>query len=462
MNDRRWLVAILAIAALHGAFFIWYQRPDWYTQWSDQDGYRKLGAALATTGRFTRYPESAVYVPEVIRTPGYPAFVAMVYAIAGIHQLPVTIAQVGLFLLICVLVYAMGREVASGGIALAAAAATALYSPLPYFAGLVVTETFATLWCTAAIWLCLRARNERGWSRSIAAGIAMGVTALVRPAFALMPFFMFGAAALVLPGRRRLSRWAAGTTAAVLTIAPWLTYNYVYLHRFTMSPGGGLGRAVFESSWQGKWSGRVQDQLTNIADGTWDRGLLDRQVETLAAAQHADPAPMLAYVHQWQDIRRIWTEPTDSVARINARMRADEEYMRVGFENMRADPTGHLRRRFTRGLFTLWAAEIPIRYSDIDATSPLIVRAIWSVQVAILALAIVGVVALAGRGLVAEAALLVTPAIYVTAIHLPLLTEARQSLPVYPAALLLATCGAAHLAHRFTPAPTPAPAGVRA
>ena len=354
------------------------------------------------------------------------------------------------------LVYAMGRELGDRPVALGAAGATALYSPLPYFAALVVTETFATLWCTAAIWLCLRARHARGWSVAVAAGIAMGITALVRPAFALMPFFMFGTAALVVPGRRQIGRWAAGTIAAVVTLAPWLTYNYVYLHRFTMSPGGGLGRAVFESSWQGKWSGRLQDQLTNVADATWDRGLLDRQVQTLADAQHADPEPMLAYVHQWQDIRRIWTEPTDSVARINARMRADEEYMRVGFENMRRDPIGHLARRLTRGLFTLWAAEIPVRYSDIDAMPPVLVRAIWSVQIAIVALAGVGLLALVRKRLVAEAAILAMPAFYVTVVHLPLLTEARQSLPVYPAVLLLATCGAAELIHRFTPAPTPA------
>src|SRR5262245_29811308 len=100
MSDRRWLIAILAVAALHGAFYVWYQRPDWYTQWTDQDGYRKLGAALATTGRFTRYPDSAVYVPEVLRTPGYPAFLAAIYLVFGLHQMPVAIAQTGLFMAI--------------------------------------------------------------------------------------------------------------------------------------------------------------------------------------------------------------------------------------------------------------------------------------------------------------------------------------------------------------------------
>jgi 4-amino-4-deoxy-L-arabinose transferase-like glycosyltransferase len=455
MTSRRWLLVILAIAMLHGVFYIWYQHRDWYTQWSDQDGYRKLAAALATTGRFTRYPESAVYVPEVIRTPGYPAFVAMVYAVAGIHQLPVVIAQTGVFVLICLLVYAIGREVADTGVALAGAAATALYSPIPYFGALVVTEVFATVWCTFAVWLCLRARRDRGVSTVIAAGVAMGITALVRPAFALLPFFMFGTAALVFRDRQPMRRWAAGTVAAVLTVTPWLTYNYVYLHRFTMSPGGGLGRATFESTWQGRWRGRVQDELTQIADATWDRAELDRRVRDFAQTQQADPEPMLTYVHQWQDIRRIWTEPTDSTARINARMRADEEYMRVGFENMRRNPIDHVKRRLSRGLLTLWIAEIPVRYSDIDRLPTLTIRVMWAIQAVIIVLAGVGLAALARHGLGAEAALLAMPAVYITAVHVPLLTEARQSLPAYPTVVLLATCGAAHLIHRFRSAPRP-------
>ena len=33
----------------------------------------------------------------------------------------------------------------------------------------------------------------------------------------------------------------------------------------------------------------------------------------------------------------------------------------------------------TRGLFVLWAAEIPIRFSDINDTPPVVIRVIWLV-----------------------------------------------------------------------------------
>src|SRR5205814_9249862 len=93
MTVRRSLWVVCLVAVLHSLFFIWYQRPDWATEWSDQDGYRRLGQVLADTGRFTRYPDAARFVPEVIRTPVYPAFVAVVYRLFGAHQIAVALAQ---------------------------------------------------------------------------------------------------------------------------------------------------------------------------------------------------------------------------------------------------------------------------------------------------------------------------------------------------------------------------------
>ena len=97
---RRPLLLVCLIAALHGVFFIWYQRPDWNTAWSDQDGYRRLGQVLSQTGRFTRFPDAPRFVPEVIRTPAYPALVALVYRLFGTGQVPIAIVQTGLFVLI--------------------------------------------------------------------------------------------------------------------------------------------------------------------------------------------------------------------------------------------------------------------------------------------------------------------------------------------------------------------------
>jgi 4-amino-4-deoxy-L-arabinose transferase-like glycosyltransferase len=445
MTDRRWLLIIVAIAALHGAFFIWYQRPDWSTRWPDQEGYRKLGAALATTGRFTRYPQSPTYVPEALRTPGYPAFVAAVYAIAGTRQVTIAIAQTGLFILICGLVFAVARDVAGRRVAITAAAATALYPPLPYFGALVMTEVWTTFLLTLGVWLCFRVRRTRRASDAVLAGLVIGLTALSRPVFVLLPFALFGVTALAWRREQLLRQWLIAASVAVLALVPWFTYNYVNFHRVTISPGGGFGRAIWEGTWQGRWSDRLHNELTHTAERLNDRSALDAAVRQLAATAQSDPGPMLTYVHQWQDIRRIWDAPIDPYERGIARIQADSEYMRIGIANATKELAPHLWRRLSRGLLVLWAGQIPIRYSDINDAPIWIVRVCRALQVALMALAVYGFARLSASGAAAGALLLATPIVYITAVHWLLLTEARQSLPAVPVLLTLAAAAVAQV-----------------
>ncbi len=435
-----------AAATLHGLFFIWYQQPDWMTQWSDQDGYRRLGQVLATTGRFTRFPDAPTFVPEVLRTPLYPLFVSTVYRLFGVRQLPVALAQTLVFVLVCLTVYAIVRLVASEPIALVAAAATALFPPIPYFGALVMTEVLTTLLFTLSMWLAVSALRDQGPGRFAWLGVLLALTTLSRPVFVLFPFALAALGLIVFPllgvrERPRIGQWAVTIAAFSLTMAPWFTYNYVTLGRFTLSPAGGVGRGLWEGSWQATWSGRLQNELTHLADDIDDRAELDRRVNAIAAREQLPAAPMLEYVHQWEDIRLIWTEPTDPYARAVARVKADQEYGRVALENMRRDSLAHLVRRLSRGLFILWAGEIPFRYSEINTLSRWTIRVCWGMQAVILMLGLWGGFALCRRGRMGEGLILLAPILYVSAVHFPLLTEARQSLPAQPTLLALAVLG---------------------
>jgi hypothetical protein len=189
---RRVLVVIGLVALAHAALYIVYQQGEWRsgTAWTDQSGYQRLGASLATTGKFTRYADSEAFVPEVIRTPGYPAFVAVIYKIFGVgNDLAVAIAQAFVFAAICAMVFLIARRAAGDRPAIVAASMTALYSPLPYFGSLILTELWTAFMATAAILVCLRA-VQRGELRDyILAGALFTATTMVRPAFVLMPFF---------------------------------------------------------------------------------------------------------------------------------------------------------------------------------------------------------------------------------------------------------------------------------
>jgi hypothetical protein len=460
MSARRALWLVCAIAALHGLFFIWYQQPDVAKEWSDQDGYRRLGQVLAETGRFTRFPDASRFVPEVIRTPVYPAFVALVYRLFGERQIAVALAQIAVFAGICLVVFAIAlRSTSDRSIAVGAAAATALFPPIPYFVPLVMTEVWTTLLLTMSMWLALRALPERRTMPFVWLGVLLALTTLSRPVFVLFPAALAAIGMIVLPAirvdsRPRMAQWAAMLIAFALTMLPWFAYNYATLGRFTLSPAGGVGRGLWEGSWQATWSGRLQNELTHLADDVTDRVELDRRVAGVAAREQLPAAPMLEYVHQWVDIRRIWTEPVDPYERAVARVAADREYQRVAIDNLAHDPWAHLVKRLARGVFVLWAGEIPFRYSEINRVPSTWIRAAWAVQAAIVCLALAGLVVLARSGRVAAACLLAAPIVYITAVHFPLLTEARQSLPAQPIVLLLATIAAARVAGHSLPLKT--------
>jgi 4-amino-4-deoxy-L-arabinose transferase-like glycosyltransferase len=450
MPARRSLWIVCLVAVLNGLFFIWYQSSDWTTLWTDQDGYRRLGQVLAATGKFTRFPDATPFVPEVIRTPAYPVFVAIIYRLFGVGQVPVALAQTALFAGICLLVFAMARRLTSERTARLAALLTALCPAIPYFVPLVMTEVWTTLWFTVTMWLAVRTLDDRRARTFVLLGIAAGITALSRPAFVLFPFALAAVGIVVLPfahGARRpsLINWTTMLAAFAVTMLPWFTYNYVTLGSFTLSPAGGVGRGIWEGSWQAVWSGRLQDELTDLAGEVDDRDTLDRRVTAVAAREGLPAGPMLEYVHQWKEIRRIWTEPTDANERARARVAADREYLRVGLENIRRNSAAHLVKRLARGVFILWAGEIPIRYSDINRLPPAVIRIGWAVQALIFAAALYGLFVFARSGRADAAALLAAPIVYVTAVHFPLLKEARQSLPAMPTVLLLATVALTHV-----------------
>ena len=82
---------------------------------------------------------------------------------------------------------------------------------------------------------------------------------------------------------------------------------------------------------------------------------------------------------------------------------------------------------------------------------PLTIRVCWAVQAVIGGLALVGLIALARHGRAADALWLAVPLVYISAVHFPLLTEARQSLPAQPVVLLLATIGVRQLTGHLFP-----------
>ena len=400
----------------------------------------------ASSGEFTRFPDSPVFIPEVIRTPGYPAFVAVIYRLFGDQ-------------------HAAGRDRA--GVRVRAdlpdrvrdgeahrrrarrdasrRVMTALFPPLPYYGALVLTEVWTTFVLVTGD-ARLPARHPARPLRAISSSPACcsAPRRIVRPAFVLLPFGLAIAMPLLVPSERnrgrRIGQWAAFAVAAAITMVPWFTYNYVYLGRFTLSPAGGIGRGLWEGSWQGRWPGRVA-QRSDAHRGA--RPSAPRS--SMRASARSPPATALRPTACSTTCMSGATfEKSGKRRPIRWSARAPES---SPTRNTCAPPSstfatdlpGWVLRRRPRRAFILWASDIPIRYTDINvrqsARDPRDLAAAGG--------------AARDRGgrhrRVAGAAAglprprcLTLPLLYVTGVHVPLLCETRQSLPVKPLVIVLA------------------------
>src|SRR5712692_4664416 len=249
MSSRLAMLSLLAFALVLG--YAAYLQPGWESYRDDQRQYVLLAQGLATRGEFTRAPIGERFVPEPLRTPGYPLLLAPLCATVGCDHWQIAGAQAvvagGLPLLAYLLALRWGRR-----IAFACAAACALYLPFAYYAALALADFAATVLMLAGLVLTSRARTING---ILAAGTVFGLLGLTRPQFVVVPLVV----ALVIVLARDGTRWrsrivpaAALVITAVLVLVPFNVYSLTYFGGlFASSSGTGL--------WWGYFQGRGGD-----------------------------------------------------------------------------------------------------------------------------------------------------------------------------------------------------------
>lgn len=163
-------------------------------------------------------------VPTPARAPGYPAFVAAVYAVSGRSPRAVLLAQAVLGAATCVLLLWLLREtVEDEKAARLGAILLAGYPILIYYSCRLLSESLFTFLMAASMLLLARhARRDRPLEAALS-GLVLGLAALVRPGVVLMPWLTLGL--LLLAGRRRALAWIGYAAAFYLTLLPWTMRN---------------------------------------------------------------------------------------------------------------------------------------------------------------------------------------------------------------------------------------------
>ena len=320
--------------------------------------------------------------------------------------------------------------------------------PLLRRAGL--TEVWTTLLFTLSMWVAVSARSaSSGLAGSPGSALLLALTTLSRPVFVLFPFALAAVGLVrVSAARRRASvraLVAVGGRCSLPSRSRCCRGSPTTTSRSAGSrcrPPAASAAACGKARGRRTWSGRVQNELTDLAD----RHRRSRRARSHASrrsrrASSCRPAPMLEYVHQWQDIRLIWTDADRSV---RARHRARRGRRRIPARRHRQHPRairiGPPRDAARARPVHPVGRRNPDSATATSTTLPTpVIRVCW---------ARAGADAAAGRspacarcaraGRSPKACLLAAPILYVTAVHLPLLTEARQSLPAQPIVLVLA------------------------
>jgi len=223
--------------------------------------------------------------PVDIRAPGYPAFLAAIFAFAGNSARAVMLAQALVDVATCLVIAGIAARLAPSParrrVALASLWLAALCPFTANYTAVVLTETLATFLTALAMLVFLEANarlnagetpalptSKLGLSPWFLMGVVAGFAALVRPESPLLLL----AAGLVLAAKwRRPTDWRKLARTALLLaaglaapLAPWAARNWRTLHevqflapRYSDLPGE--REPLGFDAWTGTWLWRFRD-----------------------------------------------------------------------------------------------------------------------------------------------------------------------------------------------------------
>jgi len=248
-------------------------------------------------------------VPYATIPPGYPLFIAGVFALTDESLMAVRLVQVMLGTLIVGLIYLIGCEATSKRTSLLGALVGAVYPIWIIWPALFLTETLYTVLLLAFYWVLVRSIKVATAKRALCSGAIFGLALLTREvlfAFPLMlPIALWWSG---VPWRQAGRYVLLFAVATLLVLSPWLARNY----------------RTFGQAFYTERTDAIRYQLTGS-------GYLAPRYEYLADEEAAPPLPKSAEHYE--------------------RFGSSSDMMRI--TNLFADPMTYLRRLVNR-LVEFW------------------------------------------------------------------------------------------------------------
>lgn len=280
----QWLTLILLVgAALRVAYLFELQHAPDFTQPLADAAFHDYWARGWATGEWTPpAPEPDPRIDEVpyLRPPGYPWFLSLVYRAAGAsNPWAPRVAQMLLGVLNIFLAFRLGRALLGPPAALILAAFAATHWTTLYFEGELQAPVLLQTGTYLALLLLLRAHHRSSWAWAALAGIALGLTALVRAnALAFVPvaaIWLVAAARGRVPGSGPAALRAAAVVAgAIVALAPTTWRNWQVSGEFVpVSINGAINLYIGNHEGADGESARIPDleKLTGRPGWSWFR-----------------------------------------------------------------------------------------------------------------------------------------------------------------------------------------------
>lgn len=373
-----------------------------------RDGYNQLAANLVAGNGYRFYPDTAL---TMMRDPGYPLFLAAIFVLSHKSFLAVKLANFLLALGGAWLLMGIARNVSTNKIVIFGSAFLLLLHP-----GILMIESVGaydmlfTFGLILFMFTLYRALRNNSWRDYLLSGLVLGLTCQVRSLPMLFPVFLLGY--LLIFERKRIRKLTILRNVVVMTaamcvvITPWVIRNY-RLSGKLVPTADMLGVAVSQGLY--------------IAAHPPIYGI---PVEAPAAWQRNSLAQQLGYPFKRGFFQYFYSTKDEANFSHFLFERTIHRYEKSPL--LLAKVVGYNLYRFWCGGQTYGGATWTSTILDSVLDLPL------------LALAIIGFVLSVKDGRASETAPLALTVAYLTAVTVPILAEARYSLPVVPFLSVLA------------------------
>ncbi len=250
--------------------------PDFAAPLADA-AYHDYWARALVAGDWTPPPDTPdpqIYRGAFARPPGYPYFLAAVYAVSGGSYLAPRLVQAALGLVSVVLAWGLTRTMLGRGAALATGLLAAVFWGFIYYEGELQEPALLVPLILGLVWVLARwAAQPAAW-RLLVAGVLIGAGALLRPNVLLLGVIAGLWLTGVLWRRSAVRRWPAAVGLLVLgtllPIAPVTVRNWRVSGDFVLiSTNGAINLWVGNNELADGYTARLPDLPTLSGQTTW-------------------------------------------------------------------------------------------------------------------------------------------------------------------------------------------------